>query len=166
MEFVVHQLGLANRRNCAWRVIYDWSFEIALGGCHLRLKRQPGSFKVLVTRSTATSPHLQIGIKPISLEPRIWDPPQFGCPQLLQQEEEDEWWGDIPLKHEFRITNWIVHKFLAGHNFASNLSNSNFFPKSISLTFKPTTTIKFHCANVTAKNLTRNPNSSTVSLFR
>jgi len=26
--------------------------------------------------------------------------------------------------------------------------------------------IKFHYANVTAKNLTRNPNSSTVSLFR
>jgi len=93
VKFLVHQLGFAKRGICAWRVICDWSFEIALGDCQAR--------------------------------------------------------GDIPLKHEFWITNWIVHKFLVGHNFAWNLSNPNFFPKSISLTFKPTMAIKFHCANFT-----------------
>ena len=39
-----------------------------------------------------------LGIIPIPLEPRIWDPLQLACPQLLQQEEEGEWWWDIPHK--------------------------------------------------------------------
>ena len=110
MEVLVHQLGFAKRENCAWRVICDWSLEIALRDCAWRLSFEIGASTRFRLKSCTFLVDFCSGFSFV--------------------------WRDIPLKHEFQITNWIVHKFLVSHSFAWN---PNFFPKSISLTFKPIT---------------------------